>query len=95
MARSEDFPVEVVCASSPEKQILVTLRVTRGTTLRDAVALSGLVDDPDTCDVGVFGRKCANTYQLRPHDRIEIYRPLQVDPKEARRRRVARGQQRP
>ncbi len=56
---------------------------------------SGLVEefpeiDLERAPLGVFGRSCADDTVLRAGDRVEIYRPLQIDPKEARRRR-ARG----
>jgi putative ubiquitin-RnfH superfamily antitoxin RatB of RatAB toxin-antitoxin module len=46
--------------------------------------------DLDSREVGVFGRLVSREQALRPGDRIEIYRPLEVDPKEARRRRATR-----
>lgn len=94
MARSESFPVEVVYAPRLDVQTLVALEVTCGTTLGEALELSGLVDDPDACDTGVFGHKRPLSYRLRPNDRIEIYRSLLVDPKEARRRRIAHKRRR-
>jgi putative ubiquitin-RnfH superfamily antitoxin RatB of RatAB toxin-antitoxin module len=45
--------------------------------------------DLDSAEVGVFGRMVSREQALRPGDRVEIYRPLTVDPKEARRRRAA------
>ena len=93
MAPGDAFPVEVVQASGPASQTLVTLQVRRGTTVGEALALSGLVDDPHACEAGVFGRRCAHSQLLRPYDRVEIYRPLEVDPKEARRRRAAKRRQ--
>ncbi len=86
--------VEVAYAR-PDRQRLVTVELAAGATARDAVRASGLAAEFPEIDVervplGVFGRACADESVLRAGDRVEIYRPLQVDPKEARRRR-ARG----
>lgn len=84
--------VEVAYAR-PERQRLITLDLAPGATASDAVRASGLADeypdiDPEDTPLGVFGQACAPTTVLRAGDRVEIYRPLQVDPKEARRRRA-------
>jgi putative ubiquitin-RnfH superfamily antitoxin RatB of RatAB toxin-antitoxin module len=95
MDKEASVQVEVVFAR-PDRQRIVTLAVPAGTTARQAVALSGLlhgVPEPDmsTCPVGVFGRLVSEDYRLRPGDRVEIYRPLHRDPREARRELAARG----
>ena len=46
--------------------------------------------DLSTAPVGVWGVPCGRAQLLREHDRVEVYRPLQVDPKEARRLRYKR-----
>ena len=86
--------VEVVHAR-PEKQVLLALDVAPGTTLGEAIEQSGIREafpdlevDPDR--VGVFGRKAVLGDVLQAGDRVEIYRPLLADPKEARRKRAAR-----
>ena len=86
--------VEVVYAL-PREQHLVTVDLPPGSCAADAVAASGLPDrfadiDPQSTPMGVFGRHCGAAYLLSAGDRVEIYRPLQVDPKEARKLR-ARG----
>jgi putative ubiquitin-RnfH superfamily antitoxin RatB of RatAB toxin-antitoxin module len=71
------------------------LRLPQGSTVADAVDASGLlVDCPEiqlhveqAFVVGVWGRKTTPNHVLRDLDRIEIYRPLTVDPKVARRER--------
>lgn len=55
-------------------------------TVADAVRLCGL-DMPEDFEVGVWNHKATRTQLLRPNDRVEIYRPLSVDPKVARRER--------
>ena len=87
-----EFEVEVVYAL-PEAQTLVCLRVCAGTTVEQALAQSGLLArypalDLATARVGVFGKIVALDAPLHAGDRVEIYRPLLIEPKEARRRRV-------
>jgi putative ubiquitin-RnfH superfamily antitoxin RatB of RatAB toxin-antitoxin module len=77
--------VEVVCAR-PEGAQVVSLQLPAGATLRDAIRASGFRFDNQP--VGVFGKRAALDTPLKPGDRVEIYRPLAVDPKEARRRRA-------
>jgi len=79
--------VEVVWAR-PEGAQVVSLQLPAGATLRDAISASGLRFDNQP--VGVFGKRAALDTPLKPGDRVEIYRPLAVDPKEARRRRALR-----
>lgn len=84
--------VEVVYALA-DRQELVEVEIAPGATVADAVRASGLarrhpVIDPDNGPFGIFARRCAPTRTLRAGDRVEIYRPLRVDPKEARRRRA-------
>lgn len=86
--------VEVVYAR-PDDQRLVALELPAGSRAIDAVRASGLAEafpeiDPATAPLGVFGRACPHGRVLRPGDRVEIHRPLQVDPKEARRLRARR-----
>ena len=70
----------------------VTLRLAPGATVADALRDSGLqVRHPglalDTLPVGIWGSFCERGDALRDRDRVELYRPLRVDPKEARRQR--------
>ena len=72
----------------------VRLEFERGATVGDAVRMSGLAQQQsgvalDASPCGVWGRPCGRDTVLRDGDRVELYRPLQVDPKEARRRRHA------
>ena len=84
--------IEVVLAM-PEKQELVALDLAVGATVADAIEQSGIVAmfkdfELDTSKVGIFGQKVEQTQELRDGDRVEIYRPLLVDPKEIRRQRA-------
>ena len=89
--------VEVVYAAV-ERQALLTVAVPAGTTVRDAVAMSGIGEAfPELglsdCPVGIFGKVItdADTRIVQAGDRIEIYRPLLADPKEIRRLRAAKA----
>ena len=82
-----------VCYLSPQV-LLRELTLAEGSTLRDALRASAIEApglDLATCPVGIFGKKKAPDTVLRDGDRVEIYRPLVADPKDARRRRVARN----
>ncbi|NHQ91915.1 RnfH family protein [Janthinobacterium lividum] len=82
-----------VCHALPDSSFLHALTVPVGTTIEQAVAQSGLLQEIPSIDlavnmVGIYGKKKPLDTVLREHDRIEVYRPLQADPKEARRRRA-------
>ncbi len=92
---STDFTVEVAFAT-PKKQLVLEQRVAPGTTLEQAVELSGILEHFTEIDlsknrVGVFGKLAKKSLELKPGDRVEIYRPLIADPKEVRRKREAEG----
>ena len=75
--------------------MILALRVEQGARALDAIRASGILQQFPEIDlahaaIGVFGREVGPDYVLRAMDRVEIYRPLIVDPKEARRRRLAR-----
>jgi putative ubiquitin-RnfH superfamily antitoxin RatB of RatAB toxin-antitoxin module len=80
----------------PDRQVVQELDVAESATVAEAVARSGLLqkfpeiaERPLAC--AIFGRAVADSHALRADDRVEILRPLQVDPKESRRRAAARG----
>ena len=76
--------VEVVRAR-PQGAETMSLELPAGATVREAVTASGLPHD----DLfGIFGRRVGPAHRLADGDRVEIYRPLAIDPKEARRRRA-------
>lgn len=95
MPQAAGLPVTVVYAT-PTATHERALRVPAGTTLREAVVMSGLlvqvpalsVLSPQALDLGVFNRPRPADTAVRAGDRIEVYRPLTVDPKEARRIRA-------
>lgn len=82
-----------VCYPSAQQPVLREVTLAEGSVLRDALLASGIEVpglDLETCPAGVFGKKKARDTPLRDGDRVEIYRPLVADPKDARRRRVAK-----
>lgn len=102
---SELITVEVAFAL-PDRQKIIELQVPRGTTALDAVHQSRIANyfpelKIDTSAMGIFGSELGARglappaeYLLQPGDRVEIYRPLTADPKEARRKRAEEAKQR-
>ena len=87
--------IEVVYAT-PGEQVLEQLQATADATVESAILQSGLLErfpeiDLKTNKVGIFGKVAALSAKLNDGDRIEIYRPLIADPKEARKKRAAEG----
>jgi putative ubiquitin-RnfH superfamily antitoxin RatB of RatAB toxin-antitoxin module len=63
--------------------------------VRDALAAAGIATrhpDADLRALGIYGKRVRADAQLADGDRVEIYRPLLLDPKERRRRRAAKRQ---
>ena len=90
-----EIAIEIAYAT-PQKQLILELHVEPGLAAREVVRSSGIEQhfpeiDPETCDIGVFGKAVADDYEPLEGDRIEIYRPLIADPKEVRRQRAAKG----
>jgi len=81
--------VEVVYALAKSVDA-VAVRLPAGATVRDAIAASGMAQrhSVDLGAVGVFGRRVTPDTRVADGDRVEIYRPLALDPKEQRRRRA-------
>jgi len=89
VAEAEVIHVEVA-AAWPELQVMVRVELQAGTTISEAIELSGLTGRFPDLEIrpdrlGVFGEKKRPDHRLRNGDRVEIYRPLKVDPKTARR----------
>ncbi|WP_330213492.1 RnfH family protein [Pseudomonas sp. Z18(2022)] len=89
--------VEVVYAAV-DRQVLMSLAVAAGTSLRAAVLSSGIDAqfpelDLQGCPLGIFGKVVADAdvRRVQAGDRIEIYRPLLADPMEIRRLRAAKA----
>jgi putative ubiquitin-RnfH superfamily antitoxin RatB of RatAB toxin-antitoxin module len=97
MANVETIAVEVAHAR-PQEQVILRLELPAGSTLRQAVEQSGILErfpdiDPDTMKAGIFGKLKKPDQVLQAGDRVEIYRPLIADPKQVRKQRAAAGKQ--
>lgn len=86
-----ELQVEVVYCPQPGVADQAALLLAPGATVADALSLSGVLQrhglQPGALQVGVWGRARPLSTPLRDGDRVELYRPLSVDPKEARRQR--------
>ena len=99
--RAQTIDVEVAYAT-PERQLIIPLQVAVGTTALEAVLRSGICAefatiDPDNDPMGIFSNRLDGKawptpaeYRLQQGDRVEIYRPLRIDPKQARLQRAGR-----
>lgn len=86
---SSVIPISVVACLGPRQVREWELQLPEGATVAQALQACGLAPVPaDGSGVlGVWGRRCDASHPLRPGDRVELYRPLRVDPKVARRER--------
>jgi len=87
--------VAVACTPRPGQAVEVNVDVPAGSSALDAIRASGLLErfaeiDISTQSIGVWGRSRSLETGLRAGDRVEIYRALAADPKEARRLRAKR-----
>lgn len=90
-----EIKVEVVFALA-DKQQLTAVTLPDGATVSDAIAASLVAQifpeqDLDVLDVGVWGRSVTREHVLADGDRVEIYRALALDPREARRQLALTG----
>ena len=86
---------EVACGRMDE-QALLTVESEEPLTVQQAIERSGIVERFEEIDlteykVGIFGKAAKLETPLSDGDRVEIYRPLIADPKEARKKRAAEG----
>ncbi|CAH2789345.1 MAG: UPF0125 protein RatB [uncultured Paraburkholderia sp.] len=82
-----------VCYALPGEQTVIAVDLPQGATVQQALDASGILRrypqiDVGVQKVGVFGKIKPLDAELADHDRVEIYRPLLVDPKVSRQRRV-------
>ncbi len=92
----EELIIIEVSYALPAQQVIIALNLPKGTTVEQAITASKLLDlYPDIkqtgLNVGIFGSVCKPDTLLKTGDRVEIYRPLHHDPKEARRQRALKG----
>jgi putative ubiquitin-RnfH superfamily antitoxin RatB of RatAB toxin-antitoxin module len=95
MTMSDDVISVEVAYALPTQQRIMALKVPVGTNIYDAVIQSGITNvfpqiNPDSDPMGIFGKgvRDPKSTELKEGDRVEIYRPLIADPKEARARRA-------
>lgn len=93
---ADEFIQVDVAYATPDKQVVIPLRIKAGTSLFDAVMQSGMATrfpglDLEAVTLGVFGKAERNPREriLLEGERAEIYRPLIADPKENRKKRAA------
>lgn len=93
---SEQIKIEVAYAT-PALQKIISLSVPKGTSVFDAACESGIERffpeiDFDKIDMGIFGKvvKKPKEQAIREGERVELYRPLIIDPKQARLNRAAK-----
>lgn len=84
--------VEIAYAT-PSMQSIIAVEVTEGASIQEAIDLSGILIifpeiNLEQQQVGIFSQPKNLTDIVSAHDRIEIYRPLLIDPKKARRARA-------
>ena len=86
-----------VAYAEPDRQFLRRVELPLGATVADAILASGLeaafAIDVSNLAAGIWSKPVARDAPLGDGDRVEIYRSLTVDPKEARRRRAKRTRQ--
>jgi putative ubiquitin-RnfH superfamily antitoxin RatB of RatAB toxin-antitoxin module len=92
---AERILVEVAYAR-PDRQVILSLEASAGITAEQAILRSGILDefpeiDLDAQKIGIFGKVAGRDAVLNDGDRVEVYRALIADPKEARRKRAAEG----
>lgn len=98
------IPIEVAYAT-PARQLIIALEVPVGTTAHEAVIRSGITAEfeeinPDKDPMGIFskvldgkGKPLPKDYKMQARDRVEIYRPLIIDPKQARLLRASKAKE--
>ena len=103
-SEGENLITVEVAYALPDRQSLISLEVEEGTTALEAVRQSGIAEEYSTIDLqrdsmGIFSNllngkdwPLPSEYVLQPGDRVEIYRPLQIDPREARLARARKKQ---
>ena len=92
---SRQLSIEVV-ATTPERQVLLEMQVEEGATVADVIETSQILRRFPTLDTGslkfgIWGRVVERDHPVCDGDRVEVYRPLAIDPREARRQRALLG----
>jgi uncharacterized protein len=82
-----------IAYANPEKQLVLKIEINSPCTIKQAILHSNMLAhfpeiDLPTQAVGIWGRRATLDTHCADGDRIEIYRPLVIDPKQARKKRV-------
>lgn len=82
-----------VCYAEAERQTWLRLEIPDGSTVQEAIELSGMLDqyphiDLSTQKVGIFGKLAKLEAPVKEGDRVEIYRQITADPAQVKRRRI-------
>lgn len=85
----------VVAYATPERQVELPIAVSAHCTVAWAIRQSGILQEfpelaLESITVGIFGQRVTLETLLNEGERVEIYRPLRIDPREARRNRVTK-----
>ena len=83
-----------IASATPADGAETTFELVPGATIAEALNAAALLWQQDATElarvgVGIWGKARPHAYILRDGDRVEIYRPLQADPKDARRAKVS------
>jgi putative ubiquitin-RnfH superfamily antitoxin RatB of RatAB toxin-antitoxin module len=92
MVRKQEIDITVAYAN-PQKQECISLKIPRGSTILQAIEQSGILQlfpeiDLTQNKIGIFSQPKNLSDFVHPGDRVEIYRPLLIDPKDARKARA-------
>lgn len=82
--------IELIFIAADQTLTQHRLCLAKGATVADAIAASGIINqypEASTLPVGIFSKLVTRETQLSSGDRVELYRPLTIDPKEKRRLR--------
>ncbi len=88
--------IEVAYAASTREQVVVSFNIPAGSTVEHAIRASGILDrfphiDLSADVVGIFGQRASLKDTVSNGDRVEIYRSLVIDPKQARKCRAGQA----
>lgn len=90
-AAMNDWITVTVAFCAPNVEDLSEVRLPPQSTVRDAIDAAGILKrrpEPGSLDTGIWGQRCGLEQRVVDGDRVEIYRPLTIDPKEGRRMRA-------
>jgi putative ubiquitin-RnfH superfamily antitoxin RatB of RatAB toxin-antitoxin module len=93
MVPNDEYLGVEIAYALPESQVLIVIEVIPGTTAQEAIEDSGILQrfphiDLSSQKIGIFGKVVELNRVLKSGDRVEIYRALIAEPKDARRRRA-------